>query len=378
MLFVALHAGAQTSAGGVWNELKAKREGLTSLHQEFEVAQTFKTAHGNQLSKRQIVLDMAHGQWRERTVGGSGNMIRIFDGQNLFRMEEGGDEYVRSKRQSKEEDPAPSPYSLEKPDWGKAVEMQRVPCGIPGSDHQCVVLDVPLKKWSRLSSDTGLTKLLGGSARIALDTVTGLLLSSRTVQAIDNGRGVYQSDVTYKLQRMSWGKPAEASLFAPPSSEMREVRELAAWNAARLKKQLAGKPAPELAVNDIQGKPIALSDLKGKTVLLDFWTTWCVYCRANSPALEKLYSRYGGKNLAIIGFSVSEEREIVERYLKEHPHGYPVVLTSENEMPRPYQVHAFPTYMVIDPDGTFAAAVEGDQSFGELRHMLKKAGLELE
>jgi thiol-disulfide isomerase/thioredoxin len=378
MLFVALQAGAQTPAGGVWNEMKAKRDGLTSLHQEFEVAQTYKTAHGNQSSKRQIVLDMAHGQWRERTVAGSGNIIRIFDGQDLYRMEEDGNEYVRTKRQRKEEDPAPSPYSLDKPDWGKAVELQRMPCGIPGSDHQCVVLEVPFKKWSRIESSGAVTKMLDGSARIALDIVTGLLLSSRTAQAIETGRGGYQSEVTYKLQRVSWGKPAEASLFMPPSGDMREVKELAAWNAARLKKQLAGKPAPELAVNDIQGKPFTLSDLKGKTVLLDFWTTWCVYCRANSPALEKLYSKYGGKNLAIIGFSVGEGREIVEKYLREHPHGYPVVLTSENEMPRPYQVHAFPTYMVIDPDGTFSAAVEGDQSFGDLRHMLKKAGLELE
>jgi thiol-disulfide isomerase/thioredoxin len=378
MLFVALQAGAQTPAGGVWNEMKAKRDGLTSLHQEFEVAQTYKTAHGNQSSKRQIVLDMAHGQWRERTVAGSGNIIRIFDGQDLYRMEEDGNEYVRTKRQRKEEDPAPSPYSLDKPDWGKAVELQRMPCGIPGSDHQCVVLEVPFKKWSRIESSGAVTKMLDGSARIALDIVTGLLLSSRTAQAIETGRGGYQSEVTYKLQRVSWGKPAEASLFMPPSGDMREVKELAAWNAARLKKQLAGKPAPELAVNDIQGKPFTLSDLKGKTVLLDFWTTWCVYCRANSPALEKLYSKYGGKNLAIVGFSVGEGREIVEKYLREHPHGYPVVLTSENEMPRPDQVHAFPTYMVIDPDGTFSAAVEGDQSFGELRHMLKKAGLELE
>jgi thiol-disulfide isomerase/thioredoxin len=141
---------------------------------------------------------------------------------------------------------------------------------------------------------------------------------------------------------------------------------------------LGGNPAPELNAIDIQGRPVALSAYKGKTVLLDFWTTWCPPCRADGPALDKLYSKYGEKDFMIVGVSVSEDREIVEKFLKEHPHSYPVLLTSENEMPRPYQIGVFPTYIVIDRDGTIAAALEGDQGFGDLRRVLKKAGLETE
>jgi len=80
----------------------------------------------------------------------------------------------------------------------------------------------------------------------------------------------------------------------------------------------------------------------------------------------------------IIGISVNEERQTVEKFLKDHPHGSPVVLTSENEMPRPYQVGTFPTYMVIASDGTLTSAAEGDQGFGELRKFLKKAGMDPE
>ena len=157
---------------------------------------------------------------------------------------------------------------------------------------------------------------------------------------------------------------------------MREVKELSRWNASKIKKQLAGKLAPELNAMDIQGKPVSLAAFKGKTVLLDFWTTWCPPCRADAPALDKLYQRYSEKELMIVGISVSEERPIVEKFLQEHPHTFPVVLTTENEMPRPYQIAIFPTYMVIDPDGNLTAAVEGDQGFGELRKLLKKAGLD--
>jgi thiol-disulfide isomerase/thioredoxin len=145
-----------------------------------------------------------------------------------------------------------------------------------------------------------------------------------------------------------------------------------------MKKQLTGKPASDLAVKDLQGKPIHLSDLKGKTVLLDLWATWCGPCRADGPALNKLYEKYGDKNLMIVGVSVDEDRSVVEKFLSQHPHPYPIVLTTENEMPRPYQIGVFPTYIVIDSDGNFASATEGDTGFSELRKLLKKAGLETE
>ena len=86
-------------------------------------------------------------------------------------------------------------------------------------------------------------------------------------------------------------------------------------------------------MTDIQGRPLKLSDLKGKTVLLDFWATWCGPCRADGPALDKLYGKYGDKNLAVIGISVNEDRSVVQKFLAEHPHKYSIALTTENEIP---------------------------------------------
>jgi thiol-disulfide isomerase/thioredoxin len=376
-VLLALNAGEQAPASRLWVEFKVKRERLSSAHQEFEVSQTFKTATGSQSSKRQMVLDMSGARWREKSVSGSGNRIRMFDGTDLFSMEEGGDEFVRAAHRSKEEDPAASPYGLIDPDWSKAVELERRPCQIPGIDHQCVLLETPLKRWTRTSAPNNTRRMLEGSARIFIDLDTGLLVFLRTVELIENERSSYQSDVTYLLKRLSYGPSEDASLFKLPS-DLREVKELSTWNAAKIKKELAGKPAPELAVTDIRGKPVALSAFKGKTVLLDFWTTWCPPCRADAPALDKLYTKYGGQDLMIVGVSVSEDHALVEEFLKAHPHNFPVVLTTENEMPRPYQIGVFPTYVVIDRDGTVATAVEGDRSFGDLRKLLKKAGLELE
>jgi thiol-disulfide isomerase/thioredoxin len=150
------------------------------------------------------------------------------------------------------------------------------------------------------------------------------------------------------------------------------------WDASRIKLQLAGKPAPPLALVDINGNPVSLVAFKGKTVLLDFWTTWCPPCRDDGPALEKLNQKYGNKELAILGVSVDEERKVVAKFLKENPKTYPIVLTLENDMPRPYQIGVFPTYIVIDHDGNVASAVQGDKGFSELRTLLRKAGMEAE
>jgi thiol-disulfide isomerase/thioredoxin len=378
ILFAALGAAAETPASKLWIELKTKRDNRPSLYQEFEVSRTFKTARDTQAAQWKIVLDMSHGQWREKSVRGSGTRVRIFDGKELFVMEEGDSEYLRPERSSKEDDPLPDAYTSSDVEWSKAVELERRPCAIPGVDHTCVVLEMPMKRWARPTSAGHLITMLGGTKRCAFDTETGLLLTSRAIFTIDNQRGGYQTEVVYAAKRLSSSGPADASLFQLPSAGMKEVKELSRWNAARMKKQLIGKPAPELEVNDLQGEPLALAAFKGKTVLLDFWATWCPPCRADGPALDKLYKKYGQQELIILGISVSEDRAIVEKFLGEHPHAFPVVLTTENEMPRPYQIRVFPTYIVIDKEGNVTAAVEGDKGFGELQGLLKKAGLEIE
>ena len=197
-------------------------------------------------------------------------------------------------------------------------------------------------------------------------------LASQEVQAPTGG---YRQETRLTLKRMTFGKPALASLFTLPAN-FREVAEFTPWNAAKIQQQFAGKPAPAFVVKGLDGKAISLASFKGKIVLLDFWATWCPPCRADAPALEKLHQQH--QDLAIIGISVSEERATVEKFLREYPRGYPVALTTENELSRPYQAGPLPLYLVIDRDGKLAAAVEGDQGMAQLRRLLKQAGLETE
>jgi len=366
-------SAGETSADKLWSEFKATRQALPGLHQEFEVTRKVKTGYVDQVSRTQVIIDVSQQRWREQSTGGAGDLVRVFDGQNLFLTESEGTEYVRLKTKGENEESLPEPYGT-KLEWRKAKEIQRLPCGFQGKDHTCVVVEVPIKSWIRHGVVGGLATMSNGTSRVMIDTETGIWLQCHTLEAVEASRTSYQLDVTYALKRMSYGA-ADPDVFRLPESGMREVKQLTPWNEARIKKHLVGKPAPELQVTDIQGNPVSLSNLKGKTVMLDFWTTWCPPCQNDSPAIEKLNQRYGGKDLMIIGISIDEDRETVEKYLKKHPHSFPVVLSSENSLPRPYQIRVFPTYLVIGADGTLISAEEGDQGFGKLRKTLEKAGM---
>jgi thiol-disulfide isomerase/thioredoxin len=378
IFLLGLNAAAQSPPSRLWSELKAQRESLAGIHQEFEVSSVQENGRDRQTRHWVLAVDMSGGRWRETSISGFNEPIRLFDGKDVLSFEDGEKDYVRVKGGTKDNLPMPAPYQFDQLDWNRAAERQRLPCGIQKDDHPCVVLEIPIKNWIRLGSGAGspMTRMVDGMVQVTLDTQTGLLMRSRTVQLIEGGRCSCRSDITYSAKSVSYGAVLEDSLFALPPNNILRVKELPRWNAVRIKKDLAGKLAPELSGTDLEGNPVSIAALRGKTVLLDFWASWCPPCRQDAPALQKLHQRYGGKELAIIGISVSEERKIVDKFLKDHPAGYPTVLSTESSLPRPYQVGAIPMYIIIDENGMVQAAAQGDQGFRDLRNMLKKAGLD--
>jgi hypothetical protein len=304
-------AAGVTSYNDLWSKFEKLRQSAPTLHQEFQVTQHVKTAYVEQVTHFQITVDVAQGVWRERAIGGGGELTRLYDGHDLLTFESDGAEYTRTRQKGDKDEPLPQPYGT-KLDWGKAKEVQRLPCGFSSGDHTCVIVDVPIKPSVRLGSPSEKMRMSSGTTRVMIDTETGIWLQCRMVALIEGSMSSHQLDVTYQVKHMSYGTSADADVFKLPDG-LKEVKELTPWNDARIKKQLAGRLAPELQVTDIQGKPISLAELKGKTVLLDFWTTWCPPCQADAPSINKLDQKYGDKNLAIVGISVNEEREIVEK-----------------------------------------------------------------
>ena len=124
-----------------------------------------------------------------------------------------------------------------------------------------------------------------------------------------------------------------------------------------------GKPAPDFALNDIDGNVIKLSDHKGKWVLLDFWGSWCIWCRRGNPGLVELYDKYGGKDFEIIGLAARDKVEAWKKAIADDGltwrHAYLSLTEGGDKLPEKYNVSGYPTKILVDPDGNIAVISVG-------------------
>ena len=110
-------------------------------------------------------------------------------------------------------------------------------------------------------------------------------------------------------------------------------------------------PAPSFLLKDLSGRPVSLSDFKGRVVLLDFWATWCPPCRESIPALVKLYDEYESRGLQVLGISMDDDASDVERFVRENRIRYPVLLGGESNIGALYRVRGIPTLYILDEEG---------------------------
>jgi thiol-disulfide isomerase/thioredoxin len=92
----------------------------------------------------------------------------------------------------------------------------------------------------------------------------------------------------------------------------------AAVDLSRKLVPLAHLRLPDLAFDDAEGKPRKLSDWRGRTVLVNLWATWCVPCRKEMPALDRLQTRLGGKDFEVVAINIdTRDLEKPRNFLKE-------------------------------------------------------------
>jgi len=156
-----------------------------------------------------------------------------------------------------------------------------------------------------------------------------------------------------------------------------------------LAESLTGKPAPELS--NLRGwintSPLTMEGLKGKVVLLDFWTYSCVNCVRSLPHMKLLHKEYAGDAFVLIGvhtpeFEFEKPPENVASAVKRFGIGYPVAIDSENTTWKLYGNQYWPRQTVVDSKGTvrWEHAGEGDYDKMEdrIRDLLKEVGKQAE
>ena len=115
-----------------------------------------------------------------------------------------------------------------------------------------------------------------------------------------------------------------------------------------------GKPAKlNFTFNDLNNRKIALSDFKGKVIILDFWATWCVPCKAEIPGFIDLQKKYAGRGLQIVGLSVDDSLPTAKKYADAMKMNYPVLLAEGKEdILMAYDpIPSIPVSVVIGRDG---------------------------
>ena len=115
-----------------------------------------------------------------------------------------------------------------------------------------------------------------------------------------------------------------------------------------------------LQFKDIHGKPVALSDYRGKVVLVDFWATWCPPCRKEIPGFIDLYNTYRSRGLAVIGVSMDDSKSDVKRFARKLKMNYPVVMgAGRDDLEPAFGELPLPTAFVISRDGRICRKHDG-------------------
>lgn len=139
--------------------------------------------------------------------------------------------------------------------------------------------------------------------------------------------------------------------------------------------QLPGSPggAPDFKLNDVTtGKPVSLSDFKGKVVVLDFWATWCPPCREEIPHLVDLYGKYKDKNLVIVGVSLDDTQTPVKPFMDEFHMDYPVVMGDDAIQKAYGGIQGIPTAFIIDKTGKIAQKYIGYRDENTFEQQIQK------
>ena len=121
-----------------------------------------------------------------------------------------------------------------------------------------------------------------------------------------------------------------------------------------------GRKAPTLALKDLQGRTLRLSNYKGKVVLLNFWATWCPPCRAEMPDLIRMQREYRAKGLQVIGITYPpQEIKGVRQFIRKLGVNYPVALGTKETKTLFDESETLPVTIVIDRQGNVRERIEG-------------------
>jgi peroxiredoxin len=156
-----------------------------------------------------------------------------------------------------------------------------------------------------------------------------------------------------------------------PKSDAPDTRDFAGPQGAAA----VGQPAPGFSLPGLDSRPVNLSDFEGRTVVLNFWATWCGPCREELPELQSVADRFQAQGVTVLGVNVQEGAAVVQRFLRDLGVRFPVVRDSDGNVALRYRVSGLPVTFIVGPDGVLRDRLTGQVTAGLVSERLAALGL---
>lgn len=134
-----------------------------------------------------------------------------------------------------------------------------------------------------------------------------------------------------------------------------------ATTGGRIPSPREGFQAPPIQLEDLRGSSISLSDLRGNVVVVNFWASWCLPCRAEMPDLQRAFLAEQEKGLVVLGVNTTYQdvESDARQFASDRGVTFPVLLDTEGVADRSYQVRALPSTFFVDRRGVIRKVIIG-------------------
>jgi len=191
---------------------------------------------------------------------------------------------------------------------------------------------------------------------ISLVVLSELFVNNSRVE-VSTIASLYKN-LSEQIKKTDLGKELETKLFSTTQTSI-------------------GAVAPDFTQNDTKGKPVKLSDFRGKYVLIDFWASWCGPCRQENPNVVRAYAQFKSKNFEILGVSLDNPNAKTAwlNAIEKDKLTWTQVSDLQgwtNQVARLYGVESIPQNFLIDPNGVIIAKnLRGENLIRTLSNILK-------